>query len=117
MGGRHARGVRLKGVDRGGRRAAAAVREMPGWHIWILLILNMLFDALLLLQVDAIEYVRRPERLGLGAQPVKLPDDPNKVVKMGAWLHLWRPAPGAAGDWGRLGRGGLARRNWRISTW
>ncbi|KXZ46948.1 hypothetical protein GPECTOR_39g442 [Gonium pectorale] len=34
-------------------------------------------------KVDAIEYVRRPERLGLGAQPVKLGEDPSKTVKMG----------------------------------
>ncbi|GFR50756.1 hypothetical protein Agub_g13023 [Astrephomene gubernaculifera] len=34
-------------------------------------------------KVDAIEYVRRPERLGLGAQPVKLGEDPKKPVKMG----------------------------------
>ncbi|KAG2428963.1 hypothetical protein HXX76_011207 [Chlamydomonas incerta] len=34
-------------------------------------------------QVEAIEYVRRPERLGLGAQPVKVAEDKSKVVKMG----------------------------------
>ncbi|EFJ51408.1 hypothetical protein VOLCADRAFT_87660 [Volvox carteri f. nagariensis] len=34
-------------------------------------------------KVDAIEYVRRPERLGLGAQPVALAPDPSKPVKMG----------------------------------
>ncbi|KAG2432029.1 hypothetical protein HYH02_013099 [Chlamydomonas schloesseri] len=34
-------------------------------------------------KVDAIEYVRRPERLGLGAQPVKVAEDKSKVVKMG----------------------------------
>lgn len=33
--------------------------------------------------VDTIEYVKRPERLGLGAQPVVLPDDKTKPVKMG----------------------------------
>lgn len=39
-------------------------------------------------QVDAIEYVRRPERLGLGAQPVKVSEDKSKVVKMGGWLGV-----------------------------
>lgn len=34
-------------------------------------------------KVEAIEYLRRPERLGLGAQPVLLGADPTKPVKMG----------------------------------
>ncbi|GIL62554.1 hypothetical protein Vafri_16641 [Volvox africanus] len=34
-------------------------------------------------KVDAIEYVRRPERLGLGAQPLALKADTSKPVKMG----------------------------------
>lgn len=37
-------------------------------------------------QVDAIEYVRRPERLGLGAQPVTLQSEANKSLKMGEQL-------------------------------
>jgi hypothetical protein len=37
---------------------------------------------------EPIEYLRRPERLGLGANPVPVVEDPNKkkVVKMGACI-------------------------------
>ena len=40
--------------------------------------------------VDTIEYVKRPERLGLGAQPLALPDDKSKPVKMGELAALGR---------------------------
>ena len=51
--------------------------------------------------VEAIEYLKRPERLGLGAASVLPASKPNKQRKMGEGVHLYVCVRGGSQETGR----------------